>query len=185
MSRIVTGLFYERTQADSAIALLKERGIPGENLILETEVPSTFREDQKFGRLEKERRYAWLEVGLIIGLVMGLLSGWAIGILAEAMAGLMKQVDETARLSPWMTNLLLTVPLGGVIGVLVGGTIGWVVDHTLNRMGAGPPVPTHEALVTVYCDESQLSQVEETLIQAGACHLHRSEQTFTGLTLVG
>jgi hypothetical protein len=40
MSRLVTGVFYERGEAESAVEALKAQQIPLENIYVEAEVPS-------------------------------------------------------------------------------------------------------------------------------------------------
>jgi hypothetical protein len=75
-------------------------------------------------------------------------------------------------LSPWLANPLATALSGGLLGLIAGGSIGCLIDFTLNRLGAGPPLPKEETLVTVRTDEDQMDQVSTALFRARARHLH-------------
>src|SRR5260370_15815812 len=84
MPRLVTGLFYNRSEAERAVDALKAQGIPAESIYLETEVmPDTAmgRKGGEVSRAETERRFAGMETGLIIGLIVGALAGIGTGIL--------------------------------------------------------------------------------------------------------
>jgi hypothetical protein len=182
MSRLVTGLFYERSEAERAVEALRSEGVPSESIYLEGELPLTTEVGRKGGavsRTEQERRIAGLESGIIIGLTVGVLAGVGFGFLGSSLS------EWIARVEP--SNSALTLPLaftspvwGGVIGalfgILTGGLIGCVVDYTLSRLGAGPPLPAEETLVTVSTEEGKLDQVYAALFRSRARHLHVAER---------
>jgi hypothetical protein len=177
MPRLVTGLFYERNEAERAVEALKAQGIPAENIYVEREVEPSTEMGRKGGEvthLEQERRFAGLESGLIIGLAVGLLAGMSVGMVGAEMSAMMGRIEPKDGLSPMLTNVWLTSLLGALLGLITGGLIGWVVDHTLNRLGAGPPLPAQETLVTVRTDEEMLDKVYDALFNARARHLHVS-----------
>lgn len=180
MSRLVTGLFYERSEAERAVEALKAQGIPSESIYLEAEVspsPEIGRKGGEISRGEQERRLAGLETGVIIGLTAGLLSGLGVGFLGSALSEWMHTVQPTsAALSPVLAHPLLSTVVGAIIGVIAGGLIGWTVDTTLTQLGAGPPLPAHETLVTVRTDEDKLDQVYAALFRGRARHLHVAER---------
>jgi hypothetical protein len=176
MSCLVTGLFYERGEAERAVDALKAEGFPGEDIYLETEVAPSSDIGWKggeVGRLEQERRFAGLETGVVIGLTVGVLAGMAMGFLGSAMGDWTYAVEGSrAGISPLLANPALAALCGALIGLITGALIGWVVDYTLNRMGAGPPLPAHETLVTLRADEHKLDQAYAALLRARARHLH-------------
>ena len=58
MPRLVTGLFYDRIEAENAVEALRAQGIPAEDIYLETEVAPPGEIGRKGGevsRLEQER----------------------------------------------------------------------------------------------------------------------------------
>jgi hypothetical protein len=181
MSRLVTGLFYERSDAERAVEALKAAGFGSENIYLETEVTPTGEMGHKGGEissLETERRFAGLETGVVIGFTVGLLSGLGMGFLGNGINEFMRSAgadNASAGMPAILTNPAMTTLLGALIGLVAGGLIGWVVDNTLNRLGAGPPLPQHETLVTVRTDEDKLDQVYATLFKSRARHLHVAE----------
>jgi hypothetical protein len=182
MPRLVTGLFYERSEAERAVKELQAQGVPSEDIYLETEVPPTQEIGRKGGevsRLEQERRFAGLETGLIIGVTVGLLAGLGIGIMGSAMSELMRTFSDAPNTALPVVpgNVWITALAGAVLGLLAGGLIGWMVDFTLNRLGAGPPMPAQEALVTVRTDEANLDRVYRTMYRQRARHLHVAERS--------
>jgi hypothetical protein len=178
MPRLVTGLFYERNAAERAVEALRTQGIPAEDIYLETEVPSTEagRKGGEVGRLETERRFAGLETGLVIGVTVGILAGLGVGMLGGAISEMMQRVESNRSLSPILINPLLTALGGAILGLIAGGLIGWIVDYTLTRMGAGPALPGQETMVTVRSDEQNLDRVYAALFKARARHVNVSER---------
>jgi hypothetical protein len=180
MTRLVTGLFYERREAERAVEALKAHGIPSAEIYLETEVPPTPEIGRKGGeiaRSEVERRFAGLETGVVIGLTMGLLSGLGFGMLGGVMTHWMRSIEPTSTGMPFLLGSPLWAAIaGGLIGVIAGALIGWVVDYTLTRAGAGPPLPAQETLVTVRTDEGKLEEVYAALFGSRARHLHVAER---------
>jgi hypothetical protein len=75
-------------------------------------------------------------------------------------------------LPPWLASPLTMAFSGALLGLITGGVIGRVIDLTLNRLGAGPPLPSEETLVTVRTDEGRLEQVTGLFFRARARHLH-------------
>jgi hypothetical protein len=182
MPRLVTGVFYERSEAERAVAALRAQEIPAEDISLEAEVPPDPNVGWKGGevsRLETERRFAGLETGILMGLTFGLLSGLGIGFLGSAMHEWTTRVSgsEPVAMPMLLANPWLAALTGALAGLVAGAVIGWIVDFTLNRLGAGPPLPAHEALVTVRTDEANLDQVRAALFRAGARHLHVAERS--------
>jgi hypothetical protein len=53
----------------------------------------------------------------------------------------MGRINPDVSLPAMMTHPWLAPVVGAVLGLLAGGLIGWIVDFTLTRMGAGPPLP--------------------------------------------
>jgi len=182
MSRLVTGLFYERSEAERAVEALRSQGVPDESIYLEGEVPLTTEVGRKGGeasRTEQERRFAGLETGIIIGLTVGVLAGVGFGFLGSAMSEWISRVQPSSpalALSPVLTGPVWSGVIGALVGILAGGLIGFVVDFTLSRLGAGPPLPAAETLVTVSTDEGKLHQVYEALFRSRARHLHVAER---------
>src|ERR1051325_492421 len=111
MSRLVTGLFYTRAEAERAVDELRSQGIPAESIYLEAEVEPTGEVGRKGGevsRYEQERRFAGLETGLIIGFAGGLLAGMGVGMLGQGIHEMVQtDVGSTAMLR-WLANPLLT-----------------------------------------------------------------------------
>jgi hypothetical protein len=136
----------------------------------------TGRKGGQVGRAERERRFAGLETGLVIGVTVGILAGIGMGFLGDAIAGMMRSVGPENQVSPLLTNPLLTALYGALLGLVAGGLIGWVVDYTLTQLGAGPALPAHETLVTVRSDEDKLDEVYGALIKTRARHLHLAER---------
>jgi len=133
-------------------------------------------------RLERERRVAGLESGLLMGLTFGVLTGLGISALGYTLNEWMATFPEGGDLTmpAVLTNPWLGALAGALIGGIVGCIIGWVVDLTLNRMGAGPPLPAHEALVTVETDAEHVERVRAAMFGANACHLHVAERSAAG-----
>jgi NhaP-type Na+/H+ or K+/H+ antiporter len=152
------------------------QGIPADQIYLEEEVDPSLQMGRKGGevsRAESERRYAGLESGLIIGLTVGVLAGLGVGMLGGAILEWMRSVQPTTpELSPILASPWLSAMMGGIIGLIAGGLIGWVVDYTLTQMGAGPPLPKQETLVTVRTTDEELDRVYAALFRARARHLH-------------
>lgn len=177
MPRLVTGLFYERPEAEQAVEALKAEGIPSESIYLEREVEpgaDIGRKGGEVGRAEQERRIAGLETGVIIGLAVGLLAGVGIGLMGSSITEVERTTAPpgTALWSPFGTNPWISAIIGAVMGTVAGALIGWIVDYTLNRMGAGPARPMEETLVTVRTDEANLDRVYAAMFKARARHLH-------------
>src|SRR5436190_19366348 len=146
MPRLVTGLFYNRDEAEHAVEALTAQGIPADQIYLETEITPTADMGRKGGevtRLEQERRFAGLETGLVIGLTVGILAGAGVGMLGQGMTEMMAPVNGAGRvaLSPVLASPWWGALCGAILGLIAGGLIGWVVDFTLARLGAGPPLP--------------------------------------------
>jgi hypothetical protein len=182
MPRLVTGVFYTRSEAERALQALRSEGIPLENLYLETEIEPSSEVGRKGGEvssLEEERRFAGLETGLLIGVIVGCLAGLGIGTLAGALQEMIQSVsaEPVGKLPSALVNPFLASIVGAVIGLIAGGIIGWVIDFTLSRLGAGPPLPAQETLVTVRTDESQVDNVCGALFRNRARHLHVAEAT--------
>lgn len=183
--RLVTGVYYERSDAERAVSALRAKGVPADEIFLEAEVsagPEASWMGGEVGRLEQERRVAGRESGVLMGLTFGTLSGLGISVLGGVLQEWMSKFPEAGAVTlpamlavPWMAALT-----GAFIGVVVGALTGWVVDLTLTRMGAGPPLPAHEALVTVRTDDAHLDQVRATLFNTRARHLHLAEQPAAG-----
>jgi hypothetical protein len=182
MPRLVTGVYYEQSDAERAVAALRTQGIPAEEIYLEGEVsagPEAGWKGGEVSRIEQERRVAGREAGVMMGATFGVLSGLGISFLGKALYEWTSKFPEGGPItmpmllaSPWLAALA-----GALIGVVVGSLIGWVVDVTLTRLGAGPPLPAHEALVTVRTDEEHVNQVRAALFGAGARHLHVAEHS--------
>jgi hypothetical protein len=182
MPRLVTGVYYERSEAERAVEALRTRGIPAENIYLESEVPPSPDAGWKGGevsRLEQERRFAGLETGILMGLTFGLLSGLGISILGSTMHewALRDSGSQPVGMPMMLANPWLAALMGALTGLVAGGVIGWIVDFTLTRLGAGPPLPAHETLVTVLTDEENLDRVRAALFGARARHLHIAERS--------
>lgn len=179
MSRLVTGLFYSRSEAESAVQALQTEGIASDDIYLETEVEPAAELGLKGGEvssLEQERRIAGLETGLIIGLAIGTLAGLGVGLLGSGMADATAAMPSAVPI-PWpVANPTWSTLFGAILGLITGGLIGWVVDYTLDRMGAGPPAPKEECLVTIRTSEDQLDNVYAALFRARARHLHVAER---------
>ena len=174
MPQLVTGLFYERAEAERAVELLRSRGFGPDDIYLEEEVQATGEIGAKGGELssaEQERRVAGLETGVIIGLIVGALAGFGVGMLGQGILESM-QPETGIPLPMAMTNPLLAMLVGGAIGILTGAIVGWMVDFTLTRMGAGPALPTQETLVTVRVADGALDYAYASLFDARARHLH-------------
>lgn len=179
MSRMVTGLFYEREEAERAIAALKAEGFAAEDIFLETEVePGEMgRKGGEIRRAERERRLAGMETGMLLGLTMGVLSGIAISILGQSIVTLTASNPPGSPTFPMqLANSVLMGILGGLVGLIAGTAIGTTVDQTLTRMGAGPAMPREETLVTVRASEANLDEVYAALWRARARHLHIAQQ---------
>ena len=114
-----------------------------------------------------------MQTGLIIGFTVGLLSGAGVGLLGSALSEMLPG-DPATHLSPLLTSPLWTALLGAMLGIIAGGLIGSTVDYTLTRLGAGPPLPAQETLVTVRTDEGELDAVYAALFRNHARHLHVS-----------
>jgi hypothetical protein len=176
MPRLVTGLFYNRSEAKRAVDALKAQGISGEDIYLETEImPSGLigRKGGEVQRAETERRFAGLETGLIIGVIIGALAGICTGILGSGVADAVRAVQG----GPTGMSAVLEGPapaglVGAVLGLIAGGIVGWLVDFTLTQLGAGPAPRAEETLVTVRTSEEMLDSAYAALFDARARHLH-------------
>ena len=124
--------------------------------------------------LEQERRFAGLESGLIIGAAVGLLAGIGFGMLSVEVIANMRRLDPTTPVPVMMAQPWMPAVVGALLGLIAGGLIGWVIDQTLNRLGAGPPLPAQETLVTVRTDDTHVDRVYDALFNARARHLHHS-----------
>jgi hypothetical protein len=178
---LVTGVYYERGDAERAVAALRSAGIPADEIYLEKEVsagPDAGWKGGEIGWLEQERRFAGRETGVLMGATFGVLSGLGTSLLLGVLREWIVTVPGagTTGLPMVLASPWLAVIAGGLIGIVVGALIGWVVDFTLTRKGAGPPLPAHEALVTVRTDEAHVNQVRATLFNAGARHLHLADR---------
>jgi hypothetical protein len=163
------------------VAALREKGIPAEEIFLEAEVsagPEAGWKGGELSRLEQERRIAGRESGVLMGMTFGALSGLGISVLGGVMQEWMTRVSPGEGVAlpavlamPWLAGVA-----GALIGLVVGYLIGWVVDLTLTRLGAGPPLPAHEALVTVQTDDEHLDQVRATMFRTHARRLHLADR---------
>jgi hypothetical protein len=177
-------VYYERGDAERAVAALCSKGVPPQEIFLETEVSAGPEAGWKGGevtRVERERRLAGRETGLLMGITFGVLAGLGISVLGGVLHEFMVRTSGDTPItlpfvlaSPWLAALA-----AAFIGAIVGWVIGFVVDATLTRMGAGPPLPEHEALVTVRTDAEHVDQVRAALFNAGARHLHLAERPAT------
>jgi hypothetical protein len=95
-------------------------------------------------------------------------------MLGAEIAEMMHRYDTAAPVPALMAQPWLAALVGALLGLIAGGLIGWVIDYTLSRMGAGPPLPAQETLVTVRTDEASLDRVYDALFSARARHLHVS-----------
>jgi hypothetical protein len=180
-TRLVTGVYYERDIAEGAVAALRTKGIPPDEIFLESEVSAGPEAGWKGGevtRLEQERRLAGRETGFLMGITFGVLSGLGISVLGGVLREWMIRVPGSEAVTmplvlatPWMAAIA-----AGLIGAVVGWVIGFVVDATLTRLGAGPPLPAHETLVTVRTDDEHANEVRATLFRNGARHLHLADR---------
>jgi hypothetical protein len=178
MPHLVTGVFYDRSSAERAVESLKSLGIAAEDIYLETEVESAGdigRKGGEINRLETERRFAGLETGIIIGVTCGVLAGAGLGMLGEPMAAILATTSREPLPGP-MSNPLLGALTGALFGLVAGGLIGWLVDFTLNRLGAGPPAPHQETLVTARVPEGRVDEAYSTLFRSRARHLHVAQR---------
>jgi hypothetical protein len=182
MPRLVTGVFYDRSEAERAVETLKAQGIPSEDIYLETELEPTTEVGSKGGevsRLENERRFAGLETGLVIGGTVGCLAGLGVGMLGAAMKEMITSIADPdnpiAMLTPMVAHPMWSAIGGALLGLIAGGLIGWIIDFTLTRMGAGPPLPAQETLVTVRTTDDRMNKVSGTLFRSRARHLHVAE----------
>jgi hypothetical protein len=178
MPRLVTGLFYERGEAAHAVSTLKSEGFPSDSIYLEAEVSPTSeigRKGADVTRAEQERRFAGLETGVIVGLTVGCLAGLDFGFLGSALADWMRTVPPPSvqfALPVVLTHPFAGALAGALIGLVAGALIGRTVDFTLTCLGAGPPVPMAETLVTVQTTEDRLDQAYAALFRSHARHLH-------------
>jgi hypothetical protein len=178
---MVTGVYYERDIAERAVAALRSKGVPPDGIFLESEVTAGPEAGWKGGeitRIEQERRLAGRETGLLMGITFGVISGLGISVLGGVLHEWMVRMPGNEPMtmpyvlaSPWLAAVA-----AGLIGAVVGWVIGFVVDATLTRLGAGPPLPAHETLVTVQTDDEHMDQVRGTLFHHGARHLHLAER---------
>jgi hypothetical protein len=183
-SRLVTGVYYERGIAEQAVAAVRSKGVSPDEIFLESEVTAGPEAGWKGGevtRLEQERRLAGRETGLLMGITFGVLSGLGISVLGGVLREWMVRMPggEPVTMPFVLASPWLAAVAGGLIGAVVGWAIGFVVDATLSRLGAGPPLPAHETLVTVHTDDEHMDQVRAALFNAGARHLHLAERSGT------
>ena len=61
-----------------------------------------------------------------------------------------------------------------VLGLLVGGALGFTIDWTLTRLGAGPAMPSEECLLTVSTDDGFIEKVKGVLFRHRARHVLRA-----------
>jgi hypothetical protein len=180
MPRLVTGVFYARNEAEQAVQQLRNKGIGSTEIYLESEIMPDGDIGRKGGQVsmvERERRFAGLETGILVGCTAGLLTGLGMGILGNSMDAMFRSLSgPDVRMAPILAQPILTAIAGVLLGAIAGGVIGWIVDYTLTRLGAGPPLPREETLVTVRADEARLQEVYGTLFNARARHLHVAEQ---------
>jgi len=179
MSQLVTGQFYERADAMRAVEVLKASGIPAADIYLEEEI-NTHEEmmepTDEVERAERERRFAGLETGMIIGLVLGMIAGGGTGLLFDGIGSTLD--GEAARMIPaFLMQPMWCGVLGAAIGVIAGAIVGWMVDYTLTRMGAGPARPREETRVTVLASETATTPVFTALCRAHARHLHVADHS--------
>jgi hypothetical protein len=117
----------------------------------------------------------------LLGLIVGILSGAGAGILGQAIAEMMAPVNGTSSsgFSPVLMNPWWSALAGAILGLIAGGLIGWTFDSTLTRLGAGPPLPAQETLVTVRTDDQHLESVYAVLFRARARRLHVAASSAT------
>src|SRR5262245_30022985 len=154
MSRMVTGEFSSLEAVSEVIPELVQSGIPREEIYIEREV-TPGAPTRKIVAAEAERRFAGLQVGALVGLVFGAFGGGAMTILNEALVA----PDTPFLALPWPFHTMgWSIFFCAVLGVVIGAALGLVVDFTLTRVGAGPPKPTEECLLTVCTDEAGMEK---------------------------
>src|SRR5436190_2250071 len=149
MSRMVTGEFSSLEAVGGVIPELVKSGIPREEIYVEREV-APGAPTRKIVAAEAERRFAGLQTGAIVGVVFGAFGGLALAIMNEALVAPGPANDLGL---PWPFYAMgWSIFFCGVVGIVIGAALGFVVDFTLTRLGAGPPQSTQECLLTVCTD---------------------------------
>jgi hypothetical protein len=175
MARLLTGEFNDRAAAESTIEDLVRAGVPREQIYIETELPPDTMRGRKGGEVEMaeaERRIAGTETGFLVGSVLGLLGGMLAATINEAL------VIATQRgvAMGWPFSLFWASALMGLlIGALTGAALGYTVDFTLNRIGAGPARAREECLVTVRADDQSIDTVRGVFFDHRARHVLGAE----------
>jgi hypothetical protein len=193
MSRLVTGEFSDAEQAGKAVSHLVHAGIPREEIFVETELPPAPTIEGKRNVVpiaEAERRIAGTETGILVGLTFGVLGGIGLAIWNESMALVTREVIALAESGktvgasgPLMsyapllwpfTSLFWSMVAGALFGIMAGAGLGWVVDTTLDRLGAGPAKARGECLVTVWADGPDVAKAQSVLFRRHARHVLRA-----------
>jgi hypothetical protein len=175
MSRLITGEFNTRMEADRVIDDLVRAGIPREQIYVETELPPDTERGRKGGEVssaEAERRAAGLQTGAITGAILGLMFG-----IGMAMMGHIVWLTSGSAQTlgwPWESSVW-SVIVGCLIGLLAGVVLGATVDSTLTRLGAGPARPREECLITVRCDDGAMETTRDVFFNRRARHVLAAE----------
>lgn len=91
----------------------------------------------KNSQAELRRWTARLEAGMLVGMVVGLLAGVWLGMLGNAASVWLHTVQPSSLgLTPLLAEPAITGILGAMLGLVVGGLIGWTVgDEPPQRPG--------------------------------------------------
>lgn len=83
---------------------------------------------RRHNRAELERWTKRLEAGMLVGMVVGCLAGVWLGMVGRAATVWLHTVQPfSPGLTPLIAEPAITGILGAMIGVIVGGLIGWTV----------------------------------------------------------
>jgi hypothetical protein len=177
MARLLTGEFNDRAAAESTIEDLVRAGIPRDQIYIETELPPDPMRGRKGGEVAKaeaERRIAGTETGVLVGAILGLLGGLLAAMVNEALV--LATQREVAMNWPF-TSFWASALMGLVVGALAGAALGFTVDFTLNRLGAGPARPREECLVTVRSLDGTMDTVRGIFFDHRARHILAADLT--------
>lgn len=177
MARLLTGEFNDRAAAESTIDDLVLAGVPREQIYIETELPPDTMRGRKGGEVamaEAERRIAGTETGVLVGAILGLLGGLMMAMVNEA---IVITSQQGVAMSWPFTSFGASALMGLLIGAITGAALGYTVDFTLNRIGAGPARTREECLVTVRTDDQALEMVRGVFFDHRARHVLGAELT--------
>jgi hypothetical protein len=178
MSHLVTGEFSSRVEAEDAISDLLRVGVPREEIYIEREMVPSLAEigtGDVVANAEVERRAAGLQAGALVGLVFGMMGGLALATMSEVLHLLGDPQMPASIVMSWPFNSFLVSGLFcSTLGLLVGGALGFTIDWTLTRLGAGPAKPSEECLLTVSADDSFIEKVKTVLFRHRARHVLRA-----------